>query len=81
MRRFTPVASLIAAILMLSAGVAACGDDGGSSAKKSGDTAKLGGAVTLWIMPNGPKPKEDMQALVKPFEQKTGVKVDVEVVG
>jgi multiple sugar transport system substrate-binding protein len=81
MRRITPVASLVAAILVLSVGVAACGDDGGSSAKKSGDTAKLGGAVKLWIMPNGPKPKEDMEALVKPFEQKTGVKVDVEVVG
>ena len=32
-------------------------------------------------MPNGPKPKEDMDALVKPFEDKNGVNVDVEVVG
>ena len=48
---------------------------------KSGDTAKLGGDVRLWIMPNGPKPKPDMEALVKPFEEKTGVNVDVEVVG
>jgi multiple sugar transport system substrate-binding protein len=59
----------------------ACGDDGGSGAKKSGEEAKLGGTVKLWIMPNGPKPKEDMEALVKPFEQKHGVKVNVEVVG
>ena len=82
MRRITPVASLIAAVLALSVGLVACGDDdGGSSAKNSGDTAKLGGTVRLWIMPNGPKPKEDMEALVKPFEQKNGVKVDVEVVG
>ena len=82
MRRITPVASLIAAVLALSVGLVACGDDGGnSSANKSGDTAKLGGDVRLWIMPNGPKPKEDMEALVKPFEEKNGVKVNVEVVG
>jgi multiple sugar transport system substrate-binding protein len=81
MRRITPVASLIAAVLALSVGLVACGDDGGSTAKKSGDTAKLGGTVRLWIMPNGPKPKEDMEAVVKPFEQKNGVKVNVEVVG
>ena len=82
MRRIAPVASLIAAVLALSVGLVACGDDGGnSSANKSGDTAKLGGDVRLWIMPNGPKPKPDMEALVKPFEQKTGVNVDVEVVG
>ena len=46
-----------------------------------GDQAKLGGTVKLWIMPNGPKPKEDMDALLKPFEEKTGVKVHTEVVG
>jgi multiple sugar transport system substrate-binding protein len=81
-RRIAPVAALIAAFLALTVGLAACGDDGGSSStKKSADTAKLGGTVRLWIMPNGPKPKEDMVALVKPFEQKTGVKVNVEVVG
>lgn len=81
-RRIAPVATLIAAFLALTVGLAACGgDDGGSSAKKSADTAKLGGTVRLWIMPNGPKPKEDMEAVVKPFEQKNGVKVNVEVVG
>ncbi len=41
----------------------------------------MGGTVRLWIMPNGPKPKEDMDALLKPFTEKTGVKVDTEVVG
>jgi len=81
-RRIAPVATLIAASLALSAGLVACGDDGGSSTtKQSGDQAKLGGTVRLWIMPNGPKPKEDMDALLKPFTQKTGVKVDTEVVG
>ena len=32
-------------------------------------------------MPNGPKPKEDMEKTVAPFTAKTGVKVNVEVVG
>ncbi|HYH90844.1 MAG TPA: extracellular solute-binding protein [Solirubrobacteraceae bacterium] len=79
-RRITPVATLIAAFLALAVGLAACGDDEGSSSSTSTD-AKLGGDVKLWIMPNGPKPKEDMDALVKPFEDKNGVNVDVEVVG
>jgi multiple sugar transport system substrate-binding protein len=81
-RRIAPVATLVAAILALTVGLAACGDDGGSSTSStSGDQAKLGGTVKLWIMPNGPKPKEDMDALLKPFTDKTGVKVDTEVVG
>ena len=82
-RRIAPVATLVAAILALTVGLGACGDDGGSSnsTTKSGDQAKLGGTVKLWIMPNGPKPKEDMDALLKPFTEKTGVKVDTEVVG
>ena len=32
-------------------------------------------------MPNGPKPKEDIDALFEPFKDKTGIKVEVEVVG
>ena len=69
-RRTAQVATLIAAALALSVGLVACGDDGGSSSNtKSGDQAKLGGTVKLWIMPNGPKPKEDMDALLKPFTE------------
>jgi multiple sugar transport system substrate-binding protein len=73
--------ALVGTVLALSVGVVACGDDSGSSTNTKGDQAKLGGTVKLWIMPNGPKPKEDMDALVKPFEEKTGVKVQTEVVG
>ena len=80
-RRIAPVAALVGTVLALAVGVVACGDDGGSSNNTKGDQAKLGGTVKLWIMPNGPKPKEDMDALLKPFEQKTGVKVQTEVVG
>ena len=81
-RRIAPVTALVMAVLALAVGLVACGGDGGSSSTTTkGDQAKLGGTVKLWIMPNGPKPKEDMDALLKPFEQKTGVKVDTEVVG
>jgi multiple sugar transport system substrate-binding protein len=80
-RRIAPVMALVGTVLALSVGVVACGDDSGSSTNTKGDQAKLGGTVKLWIMPNGPKPKEDMDALLKPFEQKTGVKVQTEVVG
>ena len=37
--------------------------------------------LTLWTMPNSPKPKEDLQKMVEPFTAKTGVKVDVQEVG
>ena len=36
--------------------------------------------VKLWIMTNGPQPEEDMERRSRPFTQKTGIKVDVEVV-
>src|ERR671914_1555829 len=32
-------------------------------------------------MPNGPRPQEDMEAALEPFTQRTGIEVDVEVVG
>src|SRR5262249_24608546 len=40
-----------------------------------------GAPVTMWIMNNGPHPVEDTQKILEPFEQKTGVKVDVKLVG
>ena len=80
-RRIAPVTALVGTVLALSVGVVACGDDGSGSNNTRGDQAKLGGTVKLWIMPNGPKPKEDMDALVKPFEDKTGVKVQTQIQG
>ena len=40
-------------------------------------------AVTLkfWIMNNGAKPVEDMERILQPFEQQTGIQVDVQLVG
>jgi multiple sugar transport system substrate-binding protein len=87
MRRKLATASwLIAAVLALV--VSACGgsdnknDNSAATTSKASATAlKKGTTVTFWIMPNGPQPQQDMEQTVKPFEQKTGVKVNVEVVG
>jgi multiple sugar transport system substrate-binding protein len=75
------------AALVLAVGVGACGgdddDDGGStsSSAASGPDSLKGQTVRLWIMPNGPDPKNDIDKLLEPFTAKTGIKVDTEVVG
>src|SRR4051794_33451372 len=67
--------------------VAACGgSDNNSSAPTkakaaTGDQLQKGVTLTLWTMPNSPKPKEDLEKMVAPFTAKTGVKVDVQAVG
>ena len=73
--------------LVLAVGVGACGDDddagstsSSSTAAESGDGLK-GQTVRLWIMPNGPDPKNDIDKLLDPFEAKTGITVDTEIVG
>jgi multiple sugar transport system substrate-binding protein len=74
------------AALVLAVGVGACGgddDDSGSSSSSaaSGPESLKGQTVRLWIMPNGPDPKNDIDKLLEPFTAKTGIKVDTEVVG
>src|SRR4051794_22131469 len=67
--------------------VAACGgSDNNSSAPTkakaaTGDQLQKGVTLTLWTMPNSPKPKEDLEKMIAPFTAKTGVKVDVQEVG
>src|SRR3954469_14701052 len=63
--------------------VGACGGDDNSSSDKAASTAakKPSGTVTLWIMNNGPQPVPDMEKTVAPFTAKTGIKVNVELVG
>lgn len=86
MRRKLATASWLIA-LVLALVVAACGgDDNDKSSSTSKPAAnanalKTGTTINFWIMPNGPQPKADMEKTVKPFEQQTGVKVNVEVVG
>jgi len=77
----------IAAVLVGALVYTGCGgDDDSTSNNSSSNTdsqaAKItpGTTVKLWIMPNGPQPQEDMEASLAPFTEKTGIKVDVEVV-
>jgi multiple sugar transport system substrate-binding protein len=81
--RITWIAPAVLTALMIAAGVAACGGDDDSSAGGSADKAASlrGQTVRLWIMPNGPDPKNDIDKLFAPFTQRTGIKVDTEVVG
>jgi len=85
-KRLALVAAVTALVLAPTALVACGGDDSGSSSTKkaaSGGEPALekGATLTLWTMPNSPKPKEDLQKMVEPFTAKTGVKVDVQEVG
>jgi multiple sugar transport system substrate-binding protein len=82
------LAATAAALLAVTA--TACGggsdnsDSGGSTAKAkpAAQHGSIKGAkVTMWIMNNGPHPVEDTQKILKPFEAKTGVNVDVKLVG
>jgi multiple sugar transport system substrate-binding protein len=75
----------IASVLVGALVYSGCGgDDGGSNQSSTQKAAKSditpGTTVKVWIMPNGPQPKEDMVASLKPFTEKTGIKVDVQVV-
>jgi multiple sugar transport system substrate-binding protein len=85
-RRFAIVLMTIAAVFAGALVYAGCGgedDDGGSTSSQGQAAAsdiRPGTTVRLWIMPNGPQPKEDMEAAIAPFTEKTGIKVDVEVV-
>jgi multiple sugar transport system substrate-binding protein len=74
-----PRHQIIAATLMAFSLVAGAGCGGGNdSAETASDAPK---EVTLWVMNNGPEPVDDTKKLLKPFEDKTGIKVNVELVG
>jgi multiple sugar transport system substrate-binding protein len=84
-RKLAVVAWIATAALALI--VAACGgsddDKGSASNTQAAQPAALkkGTTVRLWVMNNGPQPVKDTQRIVRPFEQQTGVKVKVELVG
>lgn len=87
--RLAVVASAIVFVLAPAAIVACGGDDNkSSSSTPSGNSQaakepqlEKGTTLTLWTMPNSPKPKEDLDKMIAPFTAKTGVKVNVEEVG
>jgi multiple sugar transport system substrate-binding protein len=84
-RKLKVIAWIAAAMLALV--VAACGssDDeqssGGSSTQAAQPALQKGSTIRLWVMNNGPQPVKDTQRIVRGFEQQTGVKVKVELVG
>jgi multiple sugar transport system substrate-binding protein len=82
--RFAVVALAIAALFAGALVYSGCGDDDegstGAQDKAAKSDIRPGTTVKLWIMPNGPQPKEDMEAALEPFTADTGIKVDVEVV-
>ena len=85
-KRLAIVTSAIALAIVPMAVVACGGDDAKDNAAPSkaaatGQTLEKGVTLTLWTMPNSPKPKEDLQKMVAPFTAKTGVNVDVQEVG
>jgi multiple sugar transport system substrate-binding protein len=79
--RWGVVAALVAALLMLV--LAACGSDDENTSSQAASKPKdlRGSTVTMWVMNNGPKPVEDTKKILAPFEQQTGIKVDVKLVG
>src|SRR3954471_6605695 len=72
------VASVVLALV-----VAACGgtDNKSSTTKAAPAKSIRGSTVTMWVMNNGPKPVADTERILQPFEQQTGVKVNVKLVG
>ena len=87
MRRKLATASWLVAVVVALV-VSACGGSSSDSTTTTASTPaananalKKGTTVNFWIMPNGPQPQADMEKTVKPFEDQTGVKVNVEVVG
>jgi multiple sugar transport system substrate-binding protein len=76
----------IAAVLVGALVYSGCGGDDESSntGSTTSNAAKSdvtpGTTLKLWVMPNSPAPKEDMDKALAAFTKDTGVKVDVEVV-
>src|SRR3954447_7608349 len=83
-RRIAVAPAAIALVVTAAMAVAACG--GSSKSDSSSNNAASGPAkqnvtLTMWTMPNSPDPKGDLQKLLQPFTQQTGIKVNVQVVG
>jgi multiple sugar transport system substrate-binding protein len=79
-------AVVMSAIAVAAFGLAACGgsdNSGGSSSSGASSSApkRQNVTLTMWTMPNSPDPKSDLQGLIAPFTAKTGIKVNVQVVG
>ena len=52
-----------------------------SAAQARPESGKATTTLTLWIMNNGPEPVADMNRILAPFEQQSGINVNVQLVG
>ena len=71
----------IVAIAVIAVGVWAIAASGGDDSDNASAGGKAGGSVRLWVMNNGPDPVNDTEAIIKPFERKSGIDVKVQLVG
>jgi multiple sugar transport system substrate-binding protein len=71
---------IIATALVAFSLVAGAGCGGGSTEAGGGGGGDAPKEVTLWVMNNGPEPVNDTKKLIKPFEDRSGIKVNVELV-
>jgi multiple sugar transport system substrate-binding protein len=72
---------VIAAVVVVGVGVWAVAASGGDDDGDNGGGGSTENAtVRFWIMNNGPDPVGDTEKIVKPFEQKTGIDVKVQLV-
>ena len=86
MRSRYAIVLAIAAVLVGALVYSGCGgdDEASNTGSTQSNAAKSditpGTTLKLWVMPNSPAPKEDMDKALAAFTKDTGVKVDVEVV-
>jgi multiple sugar transport system substrate-binding protein len=76
----------LAVVAAMAAGVSACGGEesnepAANTSQGGEEQLQRGTTVRMWIMNNGPDPVADAERLIKPFEERTGVDVKVELVG
>ena len=79
MRKILIAVAAIVVIGVVVWAVASGGDDNGDKASAGGSTKNA--SVRLWVMNNGPDPVGDTEEIIKPFEQKSGIDVNVQLVG
>jgi multiple sugar transport system substrate-binding protein len=74
--------AVAALVLALGVALSACGgDDDNNSSGSATAGSKPGGEVRLWVMNNGPDPVGDTEKIIAPFEKKSGIDVNVQLVG
>ena len=59
--------------------ITASGDDDGDGDSATASSEDV--SLRLWIMDNGPDPVGDTERILKPFEEETGIDVNVQLVG